>query len=129
MPSLRGALQGACLSAAAVVALLSADARAQPPWQYTLGEHKSSQQGSFCLQRQTVLELSRVFRHEVPRPGFAALERASDCNTRIESFTPLEVVSRVRIATSDGEYTVSFVEIRTAAGATQYLVTTRGISE
>jgi hypothetical protein len=74
------------------------------------------------------LELARVFEREGARAGFAALERAPGCGRREESLTPRAVVTQVPIPLSGGQaYTVSVVEVATAAGAVEYLVTTRDV--
>lgn len=111
------------------VALLK-DSIAEQPWYYTLGKQKLNQQATFCLKKQTIRELVRTFKDEGPRPGYAALERASECRNKVQSFTPLKVVGRVTIRTGDGgRYTVSFVKVATTSGATEYLVTTREVRE
>ncbi len=111
-------------------AMFAHDSMAQKAWYYTIGEQRSNQQANFCLKRQTVFAIARIFEQEGPRPGYAALDRKSGCNIRVESFTPQKIITRVMIETGDGgRYTVSFVEVKTSRGVTEYLVTTRDVFE
>ena len=102
----------------------------QGPWHYAVGEQRSAQQGNFCLQEDLALELARTFEQQGVRAGYAALDRAADCTIRVQSFTPVRVIKRVPIATRDGgQYTVKIVEIQTASGMREYLITTREVRE
>ncbi len=97
-------------------------------WHYTLGRERRAQHANLCRDREVVLELARTFRQEGPRAGYAALSRARGCQTRVESFTPRVVVAQVTIEAGDASrYTVRFVEVATAAGQVEYLVTTRDV--
>lgn len=97
-------------------------------WHYTLGEQRTDQQANLCRDREVVFDLARIFRQSGPRAGFAALTDARGCETRVDSFTPRAVFAAVTIAAGDGGgYTVHFVEVTTAAGVTEYLVTTRDV--
>ncbi len=112
------------------LASLSGDGHAQEPWYYTLGTEKAAQQVNLCNTEQSVLELAIVFEQQGPRAGYAALDAARDCSIRVQTFTPLALVKRVPIKTGDGgQYMVSFVKVKTAQGATEYLVTTRDVRE
>lgn len=103
---------------------------AQEPWYYTLGKEKARQQANLCTTEQSVLELALVFEQRGPRAGYAALDRAHECSTRVQTFTPLALVRRVPIKTGDGgRYVVSFVKVKTSRGATEYLVTTRDVRD
>jgi hypothetical protein len=109
---------------------LCLDVYAQEPWYYTLGKEKAGQQANLCSTEQSVLELALVFEQQGPRPGYAALDRAHECSTRVQTFTPLALVKRVPIKTGDGgHYVVSFVKVKTSQGATEYLVTTRDVRD
>jgi hypothetical protein len=101
----------------------------QDSWHYAVGEQRSAQQANFCLQQELALELARTFEQQGARAGYAALDRAADCRIRVQSFTPVRVIKRVPIATRDGQYTVKIVEIQTASGTREYLVTTREVHE
>jgi hypothetical protein len=99
-------------------------------WYYALGTQRSAQQANFCLQEKLALDVARTFEQRGARAGYEALDRAADCTIRVQSFTPLKVIKRVPIATRDGDqYTVKIVEIRTAGGAREYLITTREVRE
>ena len=64
------------------------------------------------------------------KAGYEALDRAADCTIRVQSFTPLRIIKRVPIVMRDGgQYTIKIVEIRTADGAREYLITTREVRE
>lgn len=102
----------------------------QHPWYYAVGTQRSAQQANFCLQQELALELARTFEQQGPRAGYAALDQAPECTIRVQSFTPLRVIKRVPITTGNGgQYTVTIVEIQTASGAREYLVTTREVRE
>ncbi len=125
-----GSTARGCLCAAIVLGPVSlcADLHAQEPWYYTLGKEKVKQQVNLCSTEQSVLELALVFEQQGPRAGYAALDRAYECSTRVQTFTPLALVKRVPIKTGDGgQYVVSFVRVKTSGGATEYLVTTRDV--
>ncbi len=112
---------------ALLVAAMAGAAHAQV-WHYTLGEERRAQQAHFCVDSTEVLALAGIFRDKGPRPGFFALKQLFDCATRIDTFTPLEIVEEVAIATQQsGTYTVTFVRVRLDSGATSYLVTTRAV--
>lgn len=97
-------------------------------WHYILGQGRTAQQASLCRHHDVVLDLARAFRQKGPRAGYAALNAARGCETRVESFTPRDVLATVTIQTGDGgSYTVRFVEVTTATGVTEYLVTTRDV--
>lgn len=99
-------------------------------WYYALGTQRSTQQADFCLQEKLALDVARIFEQQGAKAGYEALEQAADCTIRVQSFTPLRVIKRVPIATRDGgQYTVKIVEIRTAGGAREYLITTREVRE
>ncbi|MDX1487643.1 MAG: hypothetical protein R3268_05535 [Acidiferrobacterales bacterium] len=119
-----------CAGIALSLASLGADGHAQEPWYYTLGKEKAGQQANLCSTEQSVLELVLVFEEQGPRAGYAALDRAQECSTRVQTFTPLALVRRVPIKTGDGgQYVVSFVKVKTSRGATEYLVTTRDVRD
>jgi hypothetical protein len=102
--------------------------RSGETWHYTLGEPRPGQQVNLCRDRQAALDLARIFAEKGPRAGYAALSESDACATRVASITPRAVLVAVRIPAGAGEpYTVSFVEVTTAAGAIEYLVTTRGV--
>jgi hypothetical protein len=126
-----GAATGRLLPALLVLAVVSVLADGgQYPWYYAVGTERSAQQANFCLHEELVLELARTFEQQGPRAGYSALDQASDCTIRVQSFTPLRVIKRVPITTGDGgQYTVTIVEIQTASGAREYLVTTREVRE
>ena len=74
--------------------------------------------------------IADVFRRFGPRPGYAALTQSPQCATRVASFTPKAVVTRVIISKGEpGEYVVSFVRVLTAEGNVEYLVTTREVHD
>jgi len=105
--------------------------RAAPaePWHYTLDEQRAEQQANFCRARSEMFRLARVFSEEGPRPGFAALTQSPVCVRKVQSFTPTAVLTRVVIEEGEpGEYTVTFAEVVTAAGVTEFLVTTRRVA-
>lgn len=97
-------------------------------WHYAIGRERAAQQAILCRDREVTLEVARVFMREGSRAGFAALGRARGCATRVASFTPRAVVAEVAIPLVNGDgYTVRFVEVATAAGPVEYLVTTRDL--
>ncbi|MGH7279322.1 MAG: hypothetical protein ACREJG_11630 [Candidatus Rokuibacteriota bacterium] len=99
-----------------------------PSWHYTVGRERTAQQAILCRHREVVLGVAEVFRREGSRAGYAALGRARGCETRVESFTPRAVVAHVPIPLGNGDgYTVRFVEVATAAGLVEYLITTRDV--
>lgn len=98
-----------------------------PAWHYTLGRERAGQQASLCRDRAHALEVAQIFRQRGARAGFAVLQQASGCQTRVDSFTPRAVLAQVPIPAGDGGYTVRIVEVTTAAGAVEYLVTTRDV--
>lgn len=119
-----------CAGIALGLLSLYIDGHAQEPWYYTLGKEKERQQANLCSTVQSVLELALVFEQQGPRPGYAALDRAHECSTRVQTFTPLALVKRVPIKTGDGgQYVVSFVKVKTSQGAIEYLVTTRDVRD
>jgi hypothetical protein len=126
-----GTAKGRSLAILLMLAVVGAQADDdQDSWHYAVGEQRSAQQANFCLQEELALELARTFEQEGARAGYAALDRAADCTIRVQSFTPVRVIKRVSIATRDGsQYTVKIVEIQTASGAREYLVTTREVRE
>ncbi len=116
----------ACAFAMAVAA--SAAVFAQQSWHYTLGEPVSPRQASFCADAEEALRLASVFQRRGPRPGYAALSQSEKCALKVQAFTPQEVVSRVTIEKGKPiEYTVTFFKARTAAGLTEYVMTTRAV--
>ena len=99
-----------------------------PVWDYAVGRERTAQQAILCRHRDVALEVAEVFRREGPRAGYAALARARGCQTRVESFTPRAVIAQVPIGLAGGDgYTVRFVEVATAAGSVEYLITTRDV--
>lgn len=101
---------------------------AEERWHYTLGQTKINQQAQFCADRQAVLELARLFEEKGPRRGFAALLQHDSCTTRVESFTPLDVIRQVSVATEAGHsYVMTFVEVSISNEMIEFLVTTREV--
>jgi hypothetical protein len=91
---------------------------------------QANQQAQFCADRQAVLELAQVFEEKGPRRGFAALLQHDRCATRVESFTPRQIVTRVRVDTESGDaYVMTFVEVLMANGTVEFLVTSREVHE
>lgn len=100
------------------------------PWHYTIDQVRSNQQANFCLEEAEVMLIAEVFRRFGARPGYAALSQSPQCLTRVASFTPKAIVTRVTISKGKpGEYIVSFVEVLTSEGKVEYLVTTREVRE
>ncbi len=117
------------LALVATVLLVSA-ASAQQGWHYTLEQTQANQQAQFCADRQAVLELVRVFEEKGPRRGFAALLQHDRCATRVESFTPREIVRQVTVDTESGDaYVMTFVEVLMSNGTVEFLVTSREVHE
>lgn len=102
---------------------------ASEAWYYTLGVLRANQQGNFCLTRGDVTELAGIFRKYGVRPGFAALSSSPNCEIRVDSFTPREVIERVDVVTKNGiyEYTIRFVRVEIRGGADSFLITTREV--
>jgi hypothetical protein len=108
--------------------VLPARPLAAQAWYYTIDEERPEQQANFCAEREEALLVAEVFRRFGPRPGYAALSQSPKCSTRVDTFTPKEVVTQVVISEGEpGEYTVSFLEVLTSRGEIEYLVTTREI--
>jgi hypothetical protein len=130
-----GAVHGTAKGRLLLILLLLAAASVladdnQGLWYYAVGTQRSAQQANFCLQEKLALEVARTFEQQGARAGYEALDRAADCTITVQSFTPLRVIKRVLMATRDGgQYTVNIVEIRTADGTHEYLVTTREVRE
>ena len=103
---------------------------AEQPWHYTLTEEIKGQQANFCLSEADVQTIAQIFATAGPRPGYAALSDSNHCFIKVQSFTPLQIITQITIA--DGkpnEYQVTFVKVQTKEGDTQYLVTTRHVKE
>ncbi len=97
-------------------------------WHYTLGQERRGQQANLCRDRAVALEVARVFSTEGARAGYAALDRAPACETRVGSFTPRAVLATVPVRAGAADaYAVRFVEVVTAAGQVEVLVTTREV--
>lgn len=107
-----------------------AEQLAEQPWHYTLTEEVRGQQANFCLTETATQNIAQIFATAGPRPGYAALSRSDNCFIRVQSFTPLEIITQITIAgDKPNEYQVTFVKIETKEGDTQYLVTTRRVKE
>ena len=113
--------------AAALAAFHSA--AAAEIWYYTLGEERANQQGNFCSSRGDVVEIASIFRKYGVRPGFSALSSSPNCEMRVDTFTPLEIVETVDVATkgAEHEYTISFLRVEVLGGGDSFLVTTREV--
>ena len=79
------------LSFALILAVASMSTAAEI-WFYTLGETRANQQGNFCSTPGEVAEIANIFRKYGVRPGFSALSSSPNCELRVDSFTPLEIV-------------------------------------
>ncbi len=112
-----------------VAALAPVAVLADESWHYTLGEPVSARQANFCADTDEVLRLAAVFQRRGPRPGYTALSQSEKCAVKVQAFTPEEVVTRVTIEQGRPiEYTVTFFKARTAAGLTEYVMTTRAVA-
>lgn len=101
---------------------------AQTPWHYTIGQEVLDQQSNFCTDVSVIDEIARIFEQQDPRAGYSALKHHAGCSTVVQSFTPQKIIRRVRISKDQpGEYAVTFVEVITSRGKTEYLVTTRNV--
>lgn len=98
-------------------------------WFYTLGEMRANQQGNFCATRGEVTEIANIFRKYGVRPGFSALSASPDCEMRVDSFTPMEIVEEVDVITkgAEHEYTISFIRVEIHGGGDSFLITTREV--
>ena len=103
---------------------------AEQPWHYTLKEEVKGQQANFCLTEADIQNIANIFATAGPRPGYAALSLSDNCFIRVQSFTPMEIITQITIANGEpNEYRVTFVKVETNKGDTQYLVTTRYVEE
>lgn len=97
-------------------------------WHYTLGEVRENQQGNFCTGPADVVELANIFRKYGVRPGFAALSHSPNCEIRVSTFTPYEVVEVVEVAQGKpNEYKIRFIRVEVHGGVQSYLITTRDV--
>ncbi len=99
-------------------------------WEYHLGQSRHQQQANFCDSKNGALEIIRVFTSYGARTGYSALGHATDCSTRIETFTPLRILSAVTISTGEpNQYTLYLTEVDIEGGSRSYLLTTREVHE
>lgn len=97
-------------------------------WHYTLGEIRENQQGNFCAGLDDVAELANIFRKYGVLPGFSALSNSPNCETRISSFTPHEIVEKIEIEKGKpNAYVIRFLRVETRGGGAEYLITTRDV--
>lgn len=97
-------------------------------WHYTLGEIRVNQQGNFCEGADDVTELAGIFRKYGVLPGFSALSHSPNCETRVSSFTPHEIIEEVVIERGKpNEYVIRFLRVEIYGGGLSYLVTTRNV--
>lgn len=97
-------------------------------WHYTLGEIRENQQGNFCAGRGDVAELASIFRKYGVRPGFAALANSPNCEMRVRTFTPHEIVEVVEVAKGEpNEYLIRFLRVEIHGVGPGYLITTRDV--
>lgn len=98
------------------------------PWHYTLGEIRENQQGNFCEGLDDVAELAGIFRKYGVLPGFSALSQSPNCETRVSSFIPHEIIEEVKLAKGKPtEYIIRFIRVEIYGGGLSYLVTTRHV--
>lgn len=100
-------------------------------WFYTLGELRANQQGNFCTTHGEAIEIANIFRKYGVRPGFSALSNSPECELRVDSFTPLEIIEEIDIVAKDAdyEYTISFIRVQIHGRSDSVLVTTREVRE
>ena len=98
-------------------------------WYYTLGEERVNQQGNFCSSRGDIVEIANIFRKYGVRPGFSALSSSPNCEMRVDTFTPLEIIEEIDIVTrgAEHEYTISFLRVEVIGGGDSFLITTREV--
>lgn len=97
-------------------------------WHYTLGEIRENQQGNFCAGLNDVTELANIFRKYGVLPGFSALSNSPNCETRISSFTPHEIVEEIEIEKGKpNAYIIRFLRVKARGGGAEYLITTRDV--
>lgn len=100
-------------------------------WFYTLGELRANQQGNFCTTHGEAIEIANIFRKYGVRPGFSALSNSPECELRVDSFTPLEIIEEIDVVAKDAdyEYTISFIRVQIHGRSDSVLVTTREVRE
>ena len=101
---------------------------AQGTWGYTVGELRSDQQANFCFSEAAALEIAGLFERFSPRTGYTALADSPDCTIAVHSFVPQAILAVVEIEPGEADaYRFTFLRVRTTAGRTLFLITTREV--